>query len=119
MNFADSVWTLRRGPRLVRIILIANFLILLALAGPGRSRELDLALRRAGIEDLIGRSMQVWIVGSTMFSTSLFAWILSKKKKVPPGAPTARIKVEGLLLVLWWLALIGLMAYGFMLGMGG
>lgn len=119
MKSADSTRANRRGPLLIRIILIVNFLILLAMVGPGRSRELDLALRRAGIEDLIGRSMQVWIVGSTIFTTALFARIQWKRKRAPLGAPAAKVRVEGSLLLLWWLALIALMAYGFMLGMGG
>lgn len=119
MSTADLGWAIRRGPKLVRIILIVNFLILLLLVGPGRSRELDLAMRRAGMEDLIGHSMQVWIVGSTIFSTGLFVGILWKRKRMPPEVPTTKVRVEGSLLVLWWLALIGLMAYGFMLGMGG
>jgi hypothetical protein len=119
MNVADPAWTIRRGPRLLRVVLIANFLVLLALIGPGRSRELDLALRRSGAEDLIGRSLQVSIVGSTMFTTALFAVILRKKKKTPSGALRPKLKIEGALLIAWWIALVGLFAYGFMLGMGG
>lgn len=119
MNIADSVWPIRRGPKLIRIALIVNFFVLLALIGPGMSHELDLALRRAGVEDLIGRSLQVWIVGSTMFTTALFASILRKKKRTPPGALAPKLKFEGALLLAWWIALVGLLAYGFMLGMGG
>lgn len=119
MNLSNSVWTDRRGPKLIRIVLIANFVVLLAPIGPGMSHELDLALRRTGIEDLIGRSLQAWIVGSTMFSTVLFASILRKEKRTPPGALAPTLKFEGALLLAWWIALVGFLAYGFMLGMGG
>jgi hypothetical protein len=119
MNIPDSVWTIRRGPKLIRIVLIANFFVLLALMGPGMSHELDLALRRARVENLIGRSLQVWIVGSTMFTTALFASILWKKKGTSPDALAPNLKFEGALLLAWWLALVGILAYGFMLGMGG
>lgn len=119
MSIADSVRTIRSGPKLIRIVLITNFFVLLALIGPGMSHELDLALRRAGVEDLIGRSLQVWIVGSTMFTTALFVSILWKKKGTTPGALAPKLKFEGALLLAWWIALVGLLAYGFMLGMGG
>lgn len=118
MNLADSVWIIRWGPKLIRMVLIANFVVLLALIGPGMSHELDLALRRAGVEDLIGRSLQAWIVGSTIFTT-LFASILWKKKSTSPGALAPTLKFEGALLLAWWIALVGFLAYGFMLGMGG
>jgi hypothetical protein len=120
MNIADHpIWTIRTGPKVIRIALVANFLILIALVGLGQSRELDHALRRAGVEDLIGRSLQVWIVGSTILSTVLFASILWKKKKMATSVPGPELKFEGALLMIWWIVLVGLLAYGFMLGMGG
>lgn len=106
--------TVRKTAILVRVLLIANFAVMLVLIGPGRSHELDLALRRAGLEGLIGRSIQVWIVGSTVIATTLFLILAWKRKKILP-----RIRFEGMLLIAWWVALLGVLAYGFMLGLGG
>lgn len=119
MNTADSVWTIRRGPTLIKVIVILNFLILVAALGPGRSHQFDLVLRRAAIEDLIGYSMMVWILGSTIFVSALFALMLWKKTRMPSGAVTVKLKLEGFLVLLWWVTILGFMAYGFMLGMGG
>jgi hypothetical protein len=116
----DSAWSVRKGARLIRILIGVNFVLMLALIGPGRSHELDLVLRRIGLEDLIGRSLQVWIVGSTILTTALFAGIAWKKRRMKPSeTPLPRIRVEGMLLLAWWVTLLGLLAYGFMLGMGG
>ena len=112
-------WSVRKTAILVRVLLIANFAVMLALIGPGRSHELDLVLRREGLEDLIGRSIQVWIVGSTVIATTLFLILAWKRTKMEPSDTLPRIRFEGTLLVAWWVALLGVLAYGFMLGMGG
>jgi len=54
---------------------------MLALIGPGSSGTLYLALRRGGLEELVGRSLQIWLVGSTVVATTLFVLVVWKKAK--------------------------------------
>ncbi len=110
--------TIRKAARVITFLVLANFVLLLLLLGPGRSHELDLTLRRAGVEELIGRAFQVWILSSTTLATALFAFIVWKKLRIhEPALP--RIRLEGVLLLAWWVTILGFLAYGFMLGMGG
>ena len=118
MSTADAGCIVSKGPRLVRTLLIVNFSLFILAIGPGTSHQLDLDLRRLGIAELIGRSVQVWAVGSTLVATIMFPLIVWKKRKVAPPA-FAGLEVEGMLLVLWWMTLIGLCVYGYAIGHGG
>jgi hypothetical protein len=69
------------------------------------------------MEDLVGRSLQVWLLGSTVMATALFALIAWKNRMAT--MPARSVKVEGILLLSWWIIVVGACAYGFMLGMGG
>lgn len=89
------------------------------MLGPGRSRDVDLALRRAGIENFMGRLVQLWLVGSTVFASVLFAVLKWRRRTASLGTPLPQLHVEGALLAMWWFVLMGILAYGFMLGMGG
>lgn len=55
--------------KLIRIPLIINFTLVLALLGPGSSHRLYTAGKRAGIADLTVLLFQIWIAGSTVFVT--------------------------------------------------
>ncbi len=61
--------------------------------------------------------MQVWIVASTIVATALFGLVFWKNRR--PALPISLIRFEAILLLLWWLAVLGACAYGFMLGMAG
>jgi hypothetical protein len=121
MRIADSGKTHQKAAMLIRFLVIVNFALLLVLVGPGRSHELDLALRRAGVEDLIGRLFQIWIVSSTILATAVFAFLVWRRRRRTPPSEAAfpRIRVEGVLLLAWWGTILAFLAYGFMLGMGG
>jgi hypothetical protein len=69
------------------------------------------------IEDLVGRSLQAWLVGSTILATALFGLIAWKTRRAT--VPARSLKVEGILLLSWWIIVVGACAYGFVLGMGG
>jgi hypothetical protein len=104
----------------LRAILYANFLLLLLFVMPVTHRWVDhgfSALRSVNLEDLVGRSMQVWIVGSTIIATTLFGLAFWKNRQ--SGQPTRSLQFDGILLFTWWVALLAACAYGFMLGMGG
>ena len=112
--------TARRGVTLIRIIVIGNFVLMLILIGPGSGHRLDLTLRRLGVEDLLGRALQLWIIGSTLFVTALFVAMVWKNRRTEEtDIPRQRLRLEGMLVIAWWLVLVVVCAYGFILGMGG
>jgi hypothetical protein len=61
--------------------------------------------------------MQVWIVASTIIATALFIRMVWKNHRAT--VPITSVRFEGILLLTWWFLLVGLCAYGFMLGMAG
>jgi len=68
------------------------------------------------MEDVVGRSLQVWLVASTIISTALFGLIGWKNRRATP--PAKSLKFEGILLLSWWIIVIGACVYGFALGTG-
>jgi hypothetical protein len=116
---ADAKPTTHSLAKLIRAGLIINLVLILLLIGPGRSHELDLALRRVGLQNFINLFLQVWFVGSTLLTTMFFLWTLVKKptaimEKLPRPAP-----LDWALFLSWWVVLILVCLYAFMLGMGG
>jgi hypothetical protein len=66
VRFFGAPWTL-----LVRVPLLINFVLLLALLSPlGSSRKLYKAERAAGIAASITLTLQVWVIGTTLFATA-------------------------------------------------
>ena len=92
---------------------------MLALIGPGNSHKLDLALRKAGVANLITLSLQVWVVGSTILATVLFARSLVKKSDAGSAKLSSPMTLDWVLLLTWWALLVLLCLYAFMAGMGG
>jgi hypothetical protein len=79
-----------------------------------------LAARAIHLEELVGRSLQIWILGSTALATALFSWMVwQKRKAMSARISSPELSFEGILLLAWWLALSGLCVYGYALGMGG
>jgi len=97
MANADLRLTTATGANLARVLLVINFVLLLALIGPGNSHQLYLAERKMGIAHLIVRFAQFWFVGSTVIATILFARIVVSKSEIPK--PT---KLDWALLLGWW-----------------
>ena len=116
----EAASALPRSRAIVRAILCANFLLFALSVIPVTDTWVDrqfLALRSLGFEDVAGRFLQVWIVGSTILATALFGLIVWKNRR---GALAVRpIRFEGILLLLWWLVVLGSCLYGFVLGMAG
>ncbi len=105
---------------IVRAILYANFFLFGLFMIPTTHRWVDrgfLAMRSAHLEDAVGRSMQVWIVVSTMLATVLYGLVVWKNRRA--ASPIRPTRFDGILLLAWWVALLGVCGYGFMLGMGG
>jgi hypothetical protein len=104
----------------LRAILYANFFLFLLFVMPVTHHWVDQgfsALRSVNLEELVGRSMQVWIVGSTIIATFLFGLVFWKNRQ--KAQPIRSLRFDGILLFTWWVALLAVCAYGFMLGMGG
>jgi hypothetical protein len=104
---------------IVRAILSANFFLFALFVIPTTHHWVDrefIAIGSMNVEDAVGRSMQVWIVASTIIATILFSRVLWKNRRA--ALPIRSIRFDGILLLTWWIALLGVYAYGFMLGMG-
>ncbi len=102
-----------------RAILYANFLLFALFVAPMTHHRVDeafLALGRINLEDVVGRSMQVWVVASTMMATVLFGAMYWKHRK---EASSMAFRFEGMLLLTWWVTLVGICVYAFSLGVGG
>ena len=97
--------------KLIRIPLIINFVLLLALLGPGSSRELYTAIKRSGITAPITLALQIWFIGSTLFVTGLIVWKSLSMQKL-------RLKkLDWALFAAWWAALIMVCLFAFSIGM--
>lgn len=103
-----------KSPKVVRVLIIINFFLLLALIGPGSSRQLYLAAKRVGIAHFITYFLQVWFIGSTILATILFIRMLVSKSRILK--PT---KLDWGLFLGWWSIAACVCAFAFMMGMGG
>jgi hypothetical protein len=69
------------------------------------------------MEEIVGRSLEVWIVASTIIATAIFALVFWKSRRAT--VPIKALRFQGILLLIWRIVVLGACAYGFMLGMGG
>lgn len=106
-----------------RVIVAVNFLLIatgLVLDRVGGTTA-DLALRRAGVDTVVALSLQLWLASSTLLATGFFVSSLFRRRQA--GTDLARLRrklmMDGALLLLWWLTVLGACAYAFMLGMAG
>lgn len=117
MSNADPISTTATGTKLLRVLVFINFVLLVALIGPGNSRQLYLGLRRMGRAHIIVHSLQVWFVGLTVIVTILFIrMLILRSKALPSQNPT---KLDWTLFLGWWLVVLACCVLAFMVGMGG
>jgi hypothetical protein len=117
MSSTDLKSSAARGTQLIRVLLMINFALLLALIGPGNNRRLYLAGRRMGIAHIVTHSLQFWFIGSTVVVTALFIRILlSTPKALRTSSPT---KLDWALFLSWWFVVALCCMFAFMMGMGG
>lgn len=106
----------------VRVLLFANFLFFGLLVIPAFRHWADaalLALRDSGREDLAGYSIPAWILGSTFVATILFGHMFWKGGGPETDQAERGVGIEGRLLLVWWITLVGVCIYGYSLGTGG
>jgi len=116
----DTVHPAMCSRSILRAILYANFFLFALFVIPITNHWVDqgfIALRSIHMEDVVGRSLQVWLVASTIASTALFGLIGWKNRRAT--LPATSLKFEGILLLSWWIIVMGACVYGFALGMGG
>ncbi len=115
--------TFSRPRNAIRLITLWNFLLFALFVIPPTNRWISrgfLSLRAVHLEEPAGRSLQVWLVGSTLLATALLGWMLwQKRRATSAGLPSVSVGLEGVLVAVWWLVVLGASAYGFALGMGG
>jgi len=124
MNTAAGVAPSGKGLTATRIITLINFLVLCLIVWPLNAKEEEKVLnvlRRTGTGDLVLGALQVWVVASTLIATVLLLRrIVGRSRGVRPlHAASKGLVVDTVLLVAWWVVLVGMCAYAFMLGMAG
>jgi hypothetical protein len=107
----------------IRFISSGNFLLFVLFVVPPIQRWINhgfVALRAIGLEALVGRSLELWLVGSTLFITALLGWLFWQEDKARAARRRSEsLQFEGILVAMWWLIVLGACVYGFALGMGG
>jgi hypothetical protein len=111
----------RTGRRAIRVIVLVNFLLVVAWFGPLNSDKLYRGLRRTGLLDTEVLLEQLWVVGSTLSATALFACDLVRKARGTLAArrTTRALVIDALLLSAWWVTLLAICGYFYAVGMGG
>jgi hypothetical protein len=105
---ANSDFIAGREATLLRILIAINFVVLLVMISPvGTSHEFYKAHRGSALLAVL-RSIQVWVVASTIIATALFALMLWRTGRA--GLPVRSVRLEGILLLAWWLTLLALCA---------
>ena len=109
-----------KGAALIRILIAINFVLFFLLISPiGRSRQLYESIRNAGFGALATTALPLWFAGTTLIVTVLYSWRRLKKSGVVAERPPRRGRLDGVLLLAWWIVLIVVCLYAFMMGMGG
>jgi hypothetical protein len=120
MSIVSSQPAGRISSRLIRVPIIINFVLFLMLISPvGRNRNFYKAMRGTGLAAFITTALQVWVVGATLFVTSLFLWRKIRKSDAVMGQPPRKAPLDAVLLLAWWIVLVLACLYAFMMGLGG
>jgi hypothetical protein len=103
-------------------LLAPDFFIFLLFVIPIAHHWVDLeaSKSRGLVTDTIGSLLPVWLFGSTVLATILLAvqlWRQRKSKR--QNGPEFSVRPNIAVVAGWWVALLGLLGYGYALGMGG
>jgi hypothetical protein len=107
----------------IRSMMWVNFALFLLFVVPFTNHSINRglwALRSINLEEPVGRSLQIWVVGSTLVATVLLVRMFWQRRRTISGrGASISLKLETILVAAWWAIVLGSCAYGFMLGMGG
>jgi len=108
-------------PNAVRVIVVVNFILLALCVVPGTRSVMELIFRTLERYPPLPWFFDVWMVGSTIIATGLLAWRFVRGRKAGPVSLTQSegMTLDSVLLLAWWLTLLGICMYAFMLGTGG
>jgi hypothetical protein len=109
--------------KMIRFIVGINFIFFVAFVVPFTNHWIDRglrALKSMNMGNLVGRSLQIWLVASTLVATILFGIALWRRRRaLVAGFAAEQLLLETILITSWWLVVLGACAYAYMLGMGG
>jgi hypothetical protein len=109
--------------KMIRFIVGINFILFVAFVVPFTHHRIDWglrALKSMNMGNLVGRSLQIWLVASTLVATILFGIALWRRRRaLVAGFAAEQLLLETILITSWWLLVLGACAYAYMLGMGG
>jgi hypothetical protein len=108
------------GGKAIRIPILVNFLLLVALVGPLKSSRLYGTLKSLSLDDALTWIIQGWFIGSTIITSALYARSLKRKLRCGTETSTTDIGlvIDGAMLFAWWVTLLVIIAWALMLGMG-
>jgi hypothetical protein len=111
----------RRPPAKVRLIIAANALLFVAVSGAYVFTPLPDALKAVALEETFSRIVTVIYFALTLAAAVIWLAEVARRARGidKMGRTTAAIAIDGAILALWSMFLVGLCLYGFMLGMGG
>ena len=109
-----------RWHRLPRILMATNFFLFLLLISPlGTSHELYRRFEGTLFANVVGHSLQLWFVGSTLVATILPIVHSVRKRNVGDASSSRYQLIDFVLISLWWIVVIGTCLYALALGAGG
>jgi hypothetical protein len=105
---------------LIRIPIIINFAILILLVSPiGQSRSFYSAVKQSGYAGLLTTGLPLWMIATTLLVTVMFFCKIPSRSPAKATEQQWPMRLDGTLLLAWWVALVFSCMYAFMIGMGG
>lgn len=107
-----------RGQKwVIRGIVLFNFAVICILASPPMNNSrARIAIRNSGLDRTFEIVVPTWFVMSTVFATIFFFYPLVKKSA---NWASKGLRLDGWLLLIWWLTVVLLVLYAFGMGAGG
>jgi hypothetical protein len=114
---------LSNSQKLIRVVAVANFSICaVTFVTPARQlmdRGFN-ALKAVNLDRPVGRSLQFWLVGSTLLLPILLGLAVWRAKKAMPAEGVwESVKVEATMVGAWWAIVVLSVLYFGSLGAGG
>ena len=103
--------------------MLFNFLVLVLFVIPQANRLVDQGfkvLRSLHLEEPVGYSLQIWLIGSSLAAPVLLGQMLwQRRRRIAAGFPSVSLMLEIRLVTSWWVAVLCVCVWAFALGTGG